>query len=316
MLLAAAGGSATVVGLSSGAALAAEAALRGVPIDTLVMWEPPFSVDADGQRRFKEYADRLRAALADGRQGGRAGPLHALRRTPGGHDRRDAPIAVLGAGRAPRSDVGVRRRGAGRLDGSHGAVRPDRRSHAGSRRIGESRVPPHRRRPGRCRDPRCPPRGPARPGPQRRRRSARLRPLSSSGKEDADHDHEESAWCASGSSTSTRLASSTSTRSASTSTSTWCRTGSAGWWSTRPPSRRSRSCSSCRGRRRSRKASPSSFVRWSPPATSGLAPWRLTTAGRRTASSRPRAWSSSRSPRSASTASTPRSATRSATTGG
>ena len=68
VLLAAAGGSATVVGLSSGAALAAEAALRGLPIDTLVMWEPPFSVDADGQRRFEEYADRLRAALADGRK--------------------------------------------------------------------------------------------------------------------------------------------------------------------------------------------------------------------------------------------------------
>ena len=69
VLIAAAGGSATVLGLSSGAALAAEAALRGLPIDALVMWEPPFSVDADGKQRFKEYADDLHAALADGRRG-------------------------------------------------------------------------------------------------------------------------------------------------------------------------------------------------------------------------------------------------------
>ncbi len=71
VLLAAAGGSATVLGLSSGAALAAEAALRGLPIETLVMWEPPFSVDPEGRRRFEEYAEHLHAALADGRRGDR-----------------------------------------------------------------------------------------------------------------------------------------------------------------------------------------------------------------------------------------------------
>ena len=120
-------------------------------------------------------------------------------------------------------------------------------------------------------------RGPARPGPQRRRR-ALTRPLSSSRRRKPVM-IKASAWSASGSSTSTRRATSTSTRSASTSTLTWCRTGSAGWWSTHPLSRKSRSCSSCRGRRRSRKASPSSFARWSPPATSGLAHWRPTTAG-------------------------------------
>ena len=69
VLLAAAGGSATVVGLSSGAALAADAAIRGLPIDTLVMWEPPFSVAVDGQRRFKEYTEELNVALAEGRRG-------------------------------------------------------------------------------------------------------------------------------------------------------------------------------------------------------------------------------------------------------
>ena len=69
VMLAAAGGSATVVGLSSGAALAAEAAADGLPIDTLVMWEPPFSVDADRARRAKEYADELDKLLAGDRRG-------------------------------------------------------------------------------------------------------------------------------------------------------------------------------------------------------------------------------------------------------
>ena len=69
VMLAAAGGSATVVGLSSGAALAAEAAVSRLPIDALALWEPPFSVDPDGPRRAKEYADELATLLAADRRG-------------------------------------------------------------------------------------------------------------------------------------------------------------------------------------------------------------------------------------------------------
>lgn len=68
-LIAAAGGSATVVGLSSGAALAAEAAVAGLPIDALVMWEPPFSIDPDGVQQAKEYSEELAALLAADRRG-------------------------------------------------------------------------------------------------------------------------------------------------------------------------------------------------------------------------------------------------------
>ena len=68
-LLAAAGGSAALVGLSSGAALAAEAALAGLPIDALVMWEPPFRVDAEGLQQAKDYTDDLTALLSEGRRG-------------------------------------------------------------------------------------------------------------------------------------------------------------------------------------------------------------------------------------------------------
>jgi hypothetical protein len=69
-LLDAAGGSATVLGLSSGAALAAEAVASGLPVDRLIMWEPPFSLDPDGPRRAREYTDRLADLLAAGDRGG------------------------------------------------------------------------------------------------------------------------------------------------------------------------------------------------------------------------------------------------------
>ena len=69
VMLAAAGGSATVVGLSSGAALAAEATASGLRIDALVLWEPPFSVDEDGVHAAKAYADDLSEMLAAGRRG-------------------------------------------------------------------------------------------------------------------------------------------------------------------------------------------------------------------------------------------------------
>jgi hypothetical protein len=68
-LLAAAGGTATVVGLSSGAALAAEAAAAGLPIAALVLWEPPFTVDAEGRRLAGEYTDRLHDLLAADQRG-------------------------------------------------------------------------------------------------------------------------------------------------------------------------------------------------------------------------------------------------------
>jgi pimeloyl-ACP methyl ester carboxylesterase len=69
VLLAAAGGTATVVGLSSGGGLAAHAAASGLPISHLVLWEPPYRLDAEGQRAATEYNERLAELLADGRRG-------------------------------------------------------------------------------------------------------------------------------------------------------------------------------------------------------------------------------------------------------
>ena len=69
VLLDAAGGGAVLVGLSSGGALAARAAAAGLPARGLVMWEPPFRLDAEGQQAAREYAERLRALLAEDRRG-------------------------------------------------------------------------------------------------------------------------------------------------------------------------------------------------------------------------------------------------------
>jgi hypothetical protein len=68
-LVDAAGGSAAVVGMSSGAVLAAHAAAGGLALSHLVMWEPPFRLDQAGRRVATEYAGSLRALLADGRRG-------------------------------------------------------------------------------------------------------------------------------------------------------------------------------------------------------------------------------------------------------
>ena len=69
IMLAAAGGSAVVVGLSSGAVLAAHAAAAGLPIGRLVMWEPPFRLDAAAQQAAREYVEQTRVLLAEDRRG-------------------------------------------------------------------------------------------------------------------------------------------------------------------------------------------------------------------------------------------------------
>lgn len=69
-LITEAGGSAFVYGISSGAALAFEAA-RQLPstITKLALYEPPYTLDADAIRRFKEYRTQLGEVLAEGRRG-------------------------------------------------------------------------------------------------------------------------------------------------------------------------------------------------------------------------------------------------------
>jgi pimeloyl-ACP methyl ester carboxylesterase len=68
-LIAQAGGSAHLYGVSSGGALALEAAAAGLAVDTLAVYEVPYSIGEDGSRRWREYVRELDAALGAGRRG-------------------------------------------------------------------------------------------------------------------------------------------------------------------------------------------------------------------------------------------------------
>jgi pimeloyl-ACP methyl ester carboxylesterase len=68
-LIAEAGGSAYVYGISSGAALAFKAARKLSIITKLALYEPPYTTEADRVERFVEYRTRLGASLAEGRSG-------------------------------------------------------------------------------------------------------------------------------------------------------------------------------------------------------------------------------------------------------
>jgi len=64
-----AGGSASLVGLSSGGALALEAAASGLPIDKVVAYEPPY-VGVTGNGAVPDHQARLQALVAEGDRGG------------------------------------------------------------------------------------------------------------------------------------------------------------------------------------------------------------------------------------------------------
>ncbi|HEY8474594.1 MAG TPA: alpha/beta hydrolase [Natronosporangium sp.] len=98
-LLDAAGGRAIVIGLSSGAALAAEAAAAGLPIERLVMWEPPFAIDPAAVERARGYRERLTELLAEGRRADALAHFMTFVGLP--------PEAVEGVKQSPYWEVGV-----------------------------------------------------------------------------------------------------------------------------------------------------------------------------------------------------------------
>ena len=68
-VLGAAGGHANVFGSSSGGVLALKAAARGLPIDRLAIWEPPFVVDHSRPSPPADYASQVESLVAAGRPG-------------------------------------------------------------------------------------------------------------------------------------------------------------------------------------------------------------------------------------------------------
>jgi pimeloyl-ACP methyl ester carboxylesterase len=68
-LIQAAGGSAFVAGISSGAALALAAAASGLNIKKLALYEAPFTVDKSGHQAPPDAEAQLKSLLASGRRG-------------------------------------------------------------------------------------------------------------------------------------------------------------------------------------------------------------------------------------------------------
>ena len=68
-LVAAAGGSTHLYGVSSGGALALEAAAAGLPVDRLAVYEVPYLVGDEDSQRWRQYVEELGAALDEGRRG-------------------------------------------------------------------------------------------------------------------------------------------------------------------------------------------------------------------------------------------------------
>jgi pimeloyl-ACP methyl ester carboxylesterase len=68
-LIAAAGGSAHVYGVSSGGMFALEAAAAGLAIDKLAVYDVPYDTADDAPQRYRQYGEQLGAALAESRRG-------------------------------------------------------------------------------------------------------------------------------------------------------------------------------------------------------------------------------------------------------
>jgi pimeloyl-ACP methyl ester carboxylesterase len=83
-LIGAAGGSAFVYGISSGACLALEAAIRlGSKVKKLAMYEAPYNSDAAFRAEWKSYRTQLAEALLAGRRGDAVALFMKLVGTPG-----------------------------------------------------------------------------------------------------------------------------------------------------------------------------------------------------------------------------------------
>jgi pimeloyl-ACP methyl ester carboxylesterase len=64
-----AGGTAHLYGVSSGGSLALEAAMAGLPVRSVAVYEVPYDLDDDTPRQQAEYAAELNAMLEAGRRG-------------------------------------------------------------------------------------------------------------------------------------------------------------------------------------------------------------------------------------------------------
>lgn len=109
------GGRAHLYGVSSGGALALEAAVAGSAVDTLAVYEVPYPVGPDATQRFRDYVEALTPLVAAGRRGAAVARVpRAKRHVLAGQSHVAEPEAVAellvgfltGASRPATSSVG------------------------------------------------------------------------------------------------------------------------------------------------------------------------------------------------------------------
>lgn len=99
-----AGGSAFVFGISSGAALAFEAALRlGSKVKKVALYDPPYNDEADARQAWKNFRQELKDTLAAGRRGDAVGLFMMLVGMPADHleGMRQSPLFPMWEAIAP-----------------------------------------------------------------------------------------------------------------------------------------------------------------------------------------------------------------------
>ena len=92
-LIEASGGHAALYGISSGGALAIDAAASGLPVSQVSVYETPFAVYEGGGKERLEYTERLTELLGQGRRGDAVELFMAVAGTP--------PELIAGARRSP-----------------------------------------------------------------------------------------------------------------------------------------------------------------------------------------------------------------------
>lgn len=98
------GGSAYLFGISSGAALALEAALTlGDKVKKLAMFEPPYNDDHDAREAWKQFRREVEGALVEGRRGDAVGLFMMLLGMPAEQldEMRQVPMWAMWEGIAP-----------------------------------------------------------------------------------------------------------------------------------------------------------------------------------------------------------------------
>jgi hypothetical protein len=130
-LVAAAGGTAHLYGVSSGGALVLEAAAAGTAVDKLAVYDVPYNMADDWPQRWRLYVEALEAVLAEGRRGDALELFMEFGRFLRRRDRGSTGLAVLAGHGDSRAHARLRRGMLGKRPTTHGPLGQDHAADLG-----------------------------------------------------------------------------------------------------------------------------------------------------------------------------------------